>query len=230
MTSEPQLSLRERQAQQVAAELRAQFLRLVVEHGPDGFTLADVADAAGVSERTLYRYYPSREALIEGVVDNEVRAFDRTQRPWGDIRNELAANPNFIADSFENFERHQILIRAMRLLRISGISPDASHRRSAVLRQVLAGLELDAEAAQQIFGLFRTLTGSDAWARMREADIDLDPRAAGYAVQWALQVLLDAAEGVEGPLRPASEGIERPLQPAHEDVDGPSPSASGNPG
>lgn len=35
--------------------------------GPDEFTMQNVADAAGVSHRTLYRYFDSRKALVNGV-------------------------------------------------------------------------------------------------------------------------------------------------------------------
>lgn len=34
---------------------------------PDEFTMQNVADAAGVSHRTLYRYFPSRQELIDAV-------------------------------------------------------------------------------------------------------------------------------------------------------------------
>src|SRR5687768_11272967 len=33
------------------------------------WTFASVADAADVPERTLYRYFPTREALLEGLFD-----------------------------------------------------------------------------------------------------------------------------------------------------------------
>lgn len=35
--------------------------------GPDQFTMQNIADAAGVSHRTLYRYFPSRQDLIDAV-------------------------------------------------------------------------------------------------------------------------------------------------------------------
>ncbi len=34
---------------------------------PEEFTMQNVADAAGVSHRTLYRYFPSRAELINAV-------------------------------------------------------------------------------------------------------------------------------------------------------------------
>ncbi|CAN7159351.1 TetR/AcrR family transcriptional regulator [Knoellia sp. LjRoot47] len=39
---------------------------LAVEHGFDGFTLEDLAERAGVSRRTLFNYFPGKEAAVLG--------------------------------------------------------------------------------------------------------------------------------------------------------------------
>jgi AcrR family transcriptional regulator len=65
--------LRERKKQQMRRALSdaaaAQFLRA----GFDGVRMADVADACGVSEKTVYNYFATKEALVmdrlEGSVD-----------------------------------------------------------------------------------------------------------------------------------------------------------------
>lgn len=40
---------------------------LAIEHGFDGFTLDDLAEQAGVSRRTLFNYFPGKEAAVLGV-------------------------------------------------------------------------------------------------------------------------------------------------------------------
>ena len=40
---------------------------LAIEHGFDGFTLDDLAARAGVSRRTLFNYFPGKEAAVLGV-------------------------------------------------------------------------------------------------------------------------------------------------------------------
>ena len=40
---------------------------LAIEHGFDGFTLDDLAERAGVSRRTLFNYFPGKEAAVLGV-------------------------------------------------------------------------------------------------------------------------------------------------------------------
>lgn len=202
MTVDEQPTLRERQAQQVAAEIRRAFLHLVNSRGPNGFTLRDVAGEAGVSERTLYRYYPGRDELVQGIQENENT----------DLEAQLASRraslfehpgPDTIADVFELFEEHRDLVRAAGLLRESGIDQGASATRThQVRRSVEANLDLPDEAVTQLVGLIRVLTSSAGWMRMTDPDVGLDSRSAGHGAQWALEILLDAARHESGPLRP----------------------------
>jgi len=47
----------------------------VARHGLKKLGMSDVSDAAGVSRGTLYRYFPSREELLEGLVAHEQGKF-----------------------------------------------------------------------------------------------------------------------------------------------------------
>lgn len=203
MSVDEQPTLRERQAQQVAAEIRRAFLRLVNSRGPDGFTLRDVAVEAGVSERTLYRYYPGRDELVQGIQDNENAVLEAR---LAEIRRTLLdelSDPDTIAHVFEVFDEHRDLVRAAGLLRQSGIDRGASATRTGQARRAVeAELDLPDEAITQFVGLIRALTSSAGWMRMTEPDVGLDSQSAGHAAQWALEVLLDAARHETGPLRP----------------------------
>jgi AcrR family transcriptional regulator len=205
MTSSETLSLRERQAAGVREDLRSAFVRLIVEKGVNGFSLHDVAEAAGVSDRTLYRYYPSREALVAGVRENENEQMERRLR---DLRGNLAdlSDTESFATAFEVFEEHGDLIRAAALLRQAGVGDDSSQQRTDEIRSVItANADVGEAALGQLLGLIRTLSSSDGWMRMTGEDIGLDSREAGYAVHWAMQVLLAAARDETGPLRPRAE-------------------------
>ncbi|MBF2088837.1 MAG: TetR/AcrR family transcriptional regulator [Synechococcales cyanobacterium K44_A2020_017] len=54
------------------AETKARIVRaafqLFIEGGFEGTRMIDVAQAAGLGKGTLYRYYPTKEALFEGVL------------------------------------------------------------------------------------------------------------------------------------------------------------------
>ncbi|MET7533837.1 MULTISPECIES: TetR/AcrR family transcriptional regulator [Streptomyces] len=55
---------RERKKAATRKALADAALRLFIEHGYDGVTLHDVAEAADVSTTTLLKYFPSKEALV----------------------------------------------------------------------------------------------------------------------------------------------------------------------
>lgn len=51
----------------------AAALRCLAQYGVSKTTVEDVAQAAGCSRATLYRYFPSKQALLSGVLESEIR-------------------------------------------------------------------------------------------------------------------------------------------------------------
>lgn len=200
LTTDEDDSLRARRARAVRAELRDAFVRLAAARGIDAVPLADVAEAAGVSERTLYRHYPNREALLEAIIDEDVATFDEAAAATGAFELE---DPDALARNFALFAEHEDLMRIGRALRVAGEDRSASAGRTAHLRERLRDV-VHPDALEQVVGVVRALGGVDAWLRMREPDIDLDDRQAGRAAQWAIQVLVAAAHEADGPLSPAA--------------------------
>lgn len=65
------------------AQLSVLALDLFTEHGFEATSLDDIAAAAGIARRTLFRYYPSKNAIPWGDFDEHV----------ADLRQRLAAFP-----------------------------------------------------------------------------------------------------------------------------------------
>jgi AcrR family transcriptional regulator len=56
--------LRERKKRAMRRQLSGTAARMFLERGFDAVRVADVADACGVSEKTVFNYFPSKEALV----------------------------------------------------------------------------------------------------------------------------------------------------------------------
>lgn len=78
-----QMGLRARKKQATAAALQQSALELFLARGYDESTVQDITDAAGVSQRTFFRYYPTKDAVL-------LTEHDRRER---ELREALAARP-----------------------------------------------------------------------------------------------------------------------------------------
>ncbi|MFG2020772.1 TetR family transcriptional regulator [Actinomadura geliboluensis] len=66
MSGGERAGLRERTRRAVRAELSALAVELFLERGYEGTTVEDIAAAAGMSRRSFFRYFPSKEDVVFG--------------------------------------------------------------------------------------------------------------------------------------------------------------------
>ena len=80
------IPVRERTRRTVRGELAQLAVGLFVEKGYDETTIDDLAAAAGMSKRTFFRYFASKEELVMGKYEffGEQLAEDLAARPAGE--------------------------------------------------------------------------------------------------------------------------------------------------
>lgn len=83
MAEETGVGLRERKKRETRSALTQAALGLFVDRGYDETTLADIAEAAGVSTRTIFSYFPSKEDIL----------FCTTSQMSASLAEALAARP-----------------------------------------------------------------------------------------------------------------------------------------
>src|SRR6185295_5029534 len=77
--------LRERKKQQTRQAIHEAAMKLFAERGFEATTIADIADAAGISPRTFFAYFPAKEEAVFQKFDVAYDDFSRAlrERPPG---------------------------------------------------------------------------------------------------------------------------------------------------
>ncbi len=196
--------LREAQAGQTRGLILDAFAGLVADGRVDGWSVRQLATAAGVSERTVYRYFPDRGALVEGLTDYLIERIGAAP-----IEASLETTDDLVAvveEMFRLFDAEADLTRAALILRIGpGPATDDSQRRNEMMaglieRSFPALADVD---RQRLLAVVRSLTGSATWLRMRE-EFGLSGDESGAIVSWALGVLFTEIRARGGIVMPSA--------------------------
>lgn len=152
------------------ALLRAAFHQLA-EHGFEGLRTREVAAEAGVNIATLHYYFPTKEKLIEGVVEHAMGRFRTTLEPHGStsdrLRNHLRSVRRLVQEEPElGVVMGELALRSARdsgIARIMRETNEGWHRtvRGLLRRAVKDGSlarEMDSdEAAAMVVATLRNL-------------------------------------------------------------------------
>ena len=182
-------SLRERQA----AVIRDAILDAVADRldhdDPDDIAMPQVAAGAGISLRTLYRYFPTREAMFDAVGDHVVARLGLPRQIEG--ADDIA--PMFL-ESAQRGAQSPRLVRAMLWTRL-GRRARSSHRGrrvesiTAALSEVTSHLS-PAEARRRE-GAIVYLASLPAWITVSE-ECGLSAEDARLGIAWAIDTLVAA--------------------------------------
>lgn len=183
-------ALRREQAQATRERIRRAAAALLDHEGATGgITFRAVAQRAGVTEMTVYRHFPTREALLRGV--------------WESLNEHMAPTIGMPDSERALLAQHDALFRGFDRIApqiVASIStPQGREMRSALdAERRRAFLGIVEEAAPQLAkaqrvraaAVLQLLHSAYAWASLRE-QWELTGAQAGQATRWAIETLLD---------------------------------------
>jgi|SRR5450755_1790097 AcrR family transcriptional regulator len=175
------------------------------EHGPDGTTMARIAERAGINKERLYKYFGDKQALFESVLSDELAKLAASVTPPADVFEEIG---EFAGRTFDYYSGHPQLARLLLWEGLAGgpvadeASRTAHYQRKAqayAAAQRDGVLDDDLDPARLVF----LIIGLAAWwfsvpqlARMLTGAGDDDPaehaRRRAFVVRAAERLALPA--------------------------------------
>lgn len=184
---------REEQREQTRRAILEALTEVIIEHGALEFSIQQVADRAGVTHRTVYNHFPTREALNDafGVfVDEQLEtAFGSGRAPdEGVAATDLHT---LVSETYETFERLGKYLHASAMLMLAvGEQAQVTRERSERFTSLLeTDLNMDASSARMGAAALRMFVSSTGWHLLTQ-QLGLSPEEAKYTAEWATRALL----------------------------------------
>jgi AcrR family transcriptional regulator len=182
-------TLRERQVAQTRELILDAVTTLLGDRRADEVTTRDIAAEAGVAERTVYRHFPDRQALLEGLAQR--------------LPPLEGVTPSFAVDGLEALG--PTARRLMELLEEHSVAARAEAVFNADPRHFAAGTrtntrdmtemlakelpELGERERLRLAAMFRCLASTQAWLRMRE-EFGVPGTESGPVVAWVIDTIV----------------------------------------
>jgi AcrR family transcriptional regulator len=190
-------TLRDRQVAQTRDLILDAVTTLLGDRRADEMTTRDIAAVAGVSERTVYRHFPDRAALLEGLT--------RRLPPLDDRPSFDTAGLDALAPSgrrlMELLEAHYVAARAEAVLNAdprrfaADTQTNTRHLRELLGRELP---ELGEREQRRLAAVFRCLVSTQAWLRMRE-EFGVPGTESGPMVEWVITTIIRELRAGNGP-------------------------------
>lgn len=184
--------LRERQAQQTRDDILDALIELAGDRRADEITTRELARRAGVSERTVYRHFPDRTALVEALSARFMTLSERT----GVAPQRLDDLKPVAVELMRDLELHRVAATAEAILNADPRRYTDATRRHTEQFAELVGVtfpDLDADQQLAVAAVVRVLVSSQSWLRMRE-ELGLPGDRSGPVVAWAIDALMHEIE------------------------------------
>ena len=181
------LSLRDQHAQATRERILGAVADLLEKGDVDEPTMPDVARASGVSLRTIYRYYPTRDDLLEAAgrwIGEEL-----LEHPFPSTLDEVA---DLYQEGVRDFDERPELVRALAFSQLGRRVRD--HRRRERLEAVRQAMraeltELREEELRRAEAVLAYLHNMLAYTTLRE-EHGLSGDDIGAAIGWAIRTLI----------------------------------------
>jgi AcrR family transcriptional regulator len=182
--------LRDKQREETRRLIVEAVAGLLAEGAIHTLSVQEVADRAGVSYASVYRHFPTREALLEGTYEwaSEVIAGEIGEARPGHVED----LPDWIGHSLPHFERYPDVSQALLVLMGAlNLQPPARRARDELLEDLVRrdAPGLSPDRVRPVAAVLRFLAGSHAWATLRQR-FGLTPEEAATALRWAVDVLV----------------------------------------
>ena len=179
--------LREKQAEATRALIVDGLLEQLAHGGLRDFSIPQVAERAGVTTRTVYRYFPTREALLAAVADKMDLLIGS-----GTETTDIDEMVGFIPEQFALFSKHETLVRALLQAGVGDEVRARGRRRRAEHLRVALGKELPAlrpDELRRASAIVHYLFSAAAWDALRRV-WGLSEDEASATVSWAIGTLI----------------------------------------
>src|SRR6187397_312715 len=156
-------SVMRRASAQLQSDRRAEILaaaqRCFVRSGFHGASMQDICAEAGMSPGNLYRYFPSKEALIAGIAER-----DRAEVAQDFARADLSQG---LFAVLEGMARHHFTVRSIEQVKLCTEIMSEARRNTEIARISAA---FDADVRKWLVGMFKT--AAERGDISEDADID----------------------------------------------------------
>ena len=182
----PGVSLRDRLTDETRRVILDAMVEQLVDTGAFEFSMFELARRANMSPRTIYRHFPSREALFDAL---SVRVNEQIGFHGYPTTFETAID--LVRKLFPSFDQNAPLMMAQ--LETRKGREFRSHARKERTQAVATAVEqaaphVDSQRKRYCVAAITCLMSSDAWQRLR-LSMNMDGTESGEAVAWALAAL-----------------------------------------
>lgn len=169
---------------------------LVADDGFEGIVVDDLAQRAGVSARTIYRHFPDRDALHDGLAAHLAELShwgDTTLGPvtgWGEL----------IQDAHESFDREAVIATVAAKLNAvrARTSAESAARRNSFVNQVAEELpHLSEEEVEAVVAVLLIHASSRTWLRLKE-ELGMDGAQSGPLMRYVIELVVADIEERRG--------------------------------